>query len=143
MRSSVKTTPLQQSTAALLAVGVPRGGSKTPASLRALDKSLKGEISRVLASGDFSGKPGETAVFYPSSGPKRVALVGIGKADAVDGGAVRKAAAHAARRAVEFGASSLAFAIAGEVSSKVEPEQFGRTVMEGAGQGGWVFEQLR
>jgi leucyl aminopeptidase len=143
MRSSVKTTPIQQSTAALLAVGVPQGGRKAPASLRALDKSLNGEIGRVIASGDFSGKPGETAVFYPSSGPKRVLLVGLGEANAVDGDAVRKAAAHAARRAVEFGASSLAFALAGEVSPKVEPEQIGRTVMEGAGQGGWVFEQLR
>ena len=126
MKSSIKTTAIQQSTAALLAVGVPHGGRKVPASLAALDKSLKGGIGRVLASGDFSGKRDETAVFYPSSGPKRVLLVGMGEADAVDGNAVRRAAAHAARRAVELGASSLAFALAGEVSSKVEPEQLGR-----------------
>jgi leucyl aminopeptidase len=143
MRSSVKTTPIQQSTAALLAVGVPHGGRKVPASLAMLDQSVEGAIGRALASGDFTGKRDETAVFYPSSGPKRVLLVGMGKADAVDGNAVRRAAAHAARRAVELGASSLAFALAGEIASKVEAEQLGRAVMEGAGQGGWVFERLR
>ena len=79
MRSSVGTTAPQQSTAALLAVGVPNVGRKVPGFLTALDKAFKGEISRVLASGDFIGKPDQTAVFYPAKGPKRVLLVGLGE----------------------------------------------------------------
>jgi leucyl aminopeptidase len=143
MRSSVKTTPVQQSTTALLAVAVPEVGRKVPASLASLDKSLKGAIGRVLASGDFGGKRDQTVVLYPATGPKRVLLVGVGKTDALDGNALRKAAAQAARRAVELGAGSLGFTLAADVAAKLDPEHVGRVVMEGAGQGGWVFEQLR
>jgi len=143
MRSSVGTTPPQQSTAALLAVGVPRVGRKVPGFLAALDKAFKGEISRVLASSDFTGKPDQTAVFYPAKGPKRVLLVGLGERDSLDGNAVRKAAALAARRALELGAGSLAFFLTSEAASKIDPEETGRVVVEGAGQGGWTFEQYR
>ena len=143
MRSSVGTTAPQQSTAALLAVGVPNVGRKVPGFLTALDKAFKGEISRVLASGDFIGKPDQTAVFYPAKGPKRVLLVGLGESNSLDGNGVRKAAALAARQALELGAGSLAFFLTSEAASKMDAEETGRVVIEGVGQGGWTFEQFR
>lgn len=61
----------------------------------AVDKALAGAISSLIASGDFTGKAGTTALLY-SNGQlpaARVLVVGLGKAEKFDIKSVRKAAA--------------------------------------------------
>ncbi len=144
MRISVKAGAPEESKAALLAIAMGGGNARrsTPNSLSRLDRLLKGEIGRLLATHDFTGAQEETALFYPASGPKRVLLVGLGERDTIDGNAVRQAAALAARRATELGARSLGFYLAPE-SADLDAELVGRVVAEGAGQGGWTYEHLR
>jgi leucyl aminopeptidase len=143
MKTSVATTAPEETTAALLAVGVPELGGKLSAALAAIDKTLHGAMGRAVTAGDFSGKADESALFYPAGGPQRVLLVGLGAPDAVDAGAIRKAAAVAGRRATSSGAESMAVFTTPEVAKAVGAASVGQAVVEGAGQGGWTFEQLR
>lgn len=146
MRISVKAGAPEESKAALLAIAMGAGGGtvrrSTPNSLARLDRLLKGEIGRLLATRDFTGAQDETALFYPANGPKRVLLVGLGERDPIDGNAVRQAAALAARRATEVGARSLGFYLTPE-SADLDAELVARVVAEGAGQGSWTYEHLR
>lgn len=63
----------------------------------ALDKALDGAISHLIASGDFTGKAGTTALLYANGKlpAARVLVVGLGKAEKFDLRGVRKAAATA------------------------------------------------
>jgi leucyl aminopeptidase len=143
MRSSVKTTPPERAAVALLAVAAPKMGSKLFDSLAPFDRILDGALSRAAANEDFTGDADQSAVFYPGKGPKRLVALGMGDAADVDGTQVRNAAARAARRAVDLGAGSMAFYLAPEAAERLDAEELGRVVMEGAGQGGWTFEQFR
>ncbi|MBI4696424.1 MAG: leucyl aminopeptidase [Gammaproteobacteria bacterium] len=85
MEISIKRgTPASQK-AACIVVGVHTGKHLSP-SAAALDKTMRGAISRILKRGDLSGKCGETLLLpeAPGAGPERVLLVGAGKAGALD-----------------------------------------------------------
>ena len=60
---------------------------------------LGADAARVVSDGDFSGKPGETALLYGQGLSPRVLLVGLGEKDLVTPEKLRRAAATAARRA--------------------------------------------
>jgi len=144
VKSSVKVVPLEQVKTPLLvlAVGEITGG-KLPSSLLGLDAVLGGELSRVIAAGDFSGKPDETVLLYPRQGATRVMMVGIAKAPEITRGAVRRSAAIAARKAIAVNAGSMAFHLAPETHGGVTPTDLGQVVVEGAAQGGWNFTDLK
>jgi leucyl aminopeptidase len=144
VKSSVKVVPLERVRAPLLAVALGELKSrKVPGSLLSLDASLGGELSRVLAAGDFSGKPDEVALLYPSKGAKRVLLVGLAKSEEITRGAVRRSSAIAARKAVATGAGAMAFHLAPETHGGVTPADIGQVAVEGAGQGAWQFDEFK
>lgn len=60
--SRVVSTAVADHSTPLLAVAVARGD--LPKSLAALDASAGGALSRVLKSGDFTGKRDETSLLY-------------------------------------------------------------------------------
>jgi leucyl aminopeptidase len=124
-----------------LAIPLSRGG--LPASLADLDKGTGGVIGRVLAAGDFSGKRDETAVLYPSGPAARVLLLGLGKADEVDRGSLRRAAAIAAKRARTLGVPRAAFHLPSEARGKVSPSEAGQAIAEGLAQGVWQYTEMK
>ena len=96
--------------------GAPAGapGRDTPGGR--LDAATHGALGALLASGDFTGRAGESALLYaPGVQAKRVLVVGLGAAGAFDAKAARLAAATAARRARELSAGRLALALSGRV----------------------------
>jgi len=125
----------------LLALALTRG--PLPASLAALDKQTGGAIGRVLSSGDFTGKRDETAVLYPSGPAARVLLIGLGKAEEVDRGAIRRAAAIAAKRARSLGVARAAFHLPGEASGTVSLRDAGQAIAEGSAQGAWQYNEMK
>jgi len=144
VKSSVKVVPLERVSAPLLAVALGElSNNKVPSSLLSLDANLGGELGRMLAAGDFTGKPDEVAVMYPSKGAKRVLLVGLAKSEEITRGAVRRSAAIAARKAVETGAVAMAFHLAPETHGGVTATDFGQVVVEGVVQGAWRFSDFR
>ena len=103
MNTSVKATadPLKTRTP-LLVLTIPSPAEKPAGTLAAADTTLGGAIGRAIADGEIRGKRGEATVFRQagSSGPRRIAVVGVAKGEARDdweaaGRAAAKAAAAA------------------------------------------------
>jgi leucyl aminopeptidase len=124
-----------------LAVAVARGG--LPASLAALDASAGGALGRLFAAGDFSGKRDETTLIYPSGPAGRILLVGMGKADEISRGAIRRAAGTAARRMRAVGVARGAFHLPPEARGPVAAEEAGQAIAEGVEQGAWLFSEMK
>jgi leucyl aminopeptidase len=125
----------------LLAILLPRGG--VPASLASLDRSLSGALSRLLTSGDFSGKRDETALLYPEGRTQRLLLIGLGKPEEVTGSGIRRAAAIVAKRARSVGVSKAAILVPVEARASTSPTDVGQMVAEGLAQGIWQFIEMK
>jgi leucyl aminopeptidase len=134
MDPSFRTADLVTYAAGLLAVGVHDVPARAAAASRGtaaarLDAATKGALKALLASGDFSGRLGESALLYaPGVEAKRVLVVGLGNPEGFDAKSARLAAAAAARRARELSADRLAVAL----SDRIEREPvLARAVGEG------------
>jgi leucyl aminopeptidase len=120
MQFQVKQGTIQDETTDLLVVNLFEGVTEPSGALKAVDQALNGLASQIIAAGDFKGKLGETQLLYRSNGaqpPQRVLIAGLGKQAEFNVAQARKAAAAAAKKARELGATRLA------------------TVVHGAGQG--------
>ncbi len=110
MDVKVETGSIQATAADTVIVNLFQGVTSPAGATGAVDAALDGAISDLIAAGDFRGKPGETAVIYPrgAMSAQRVIVVGLGKRERFDLEAVRLAAATAAGRASELGATHVA-----------------------------------
>jgi leucyl aminopeptidase len=124
----------------LLILALTRGA--LPPSLSSVDSAVGGAMGRLLAAGDFSGKKDETAVLYPSGPAARLLLVGMGKTEELDRGAIRRAAAIGAKRARSLGVPRAAFYLAPEVG-KVKPAEAAQAIAEGLAQGVWQYNEMK
>jgi leucyl aminopeptidase len=141
MNSAIAAQPLAQVETPLLAVAVATGAGLPP-SLADLDKAAGGVLARAAA--DFKGKRDEVALVYPAGGKaQRILLVGMGKAQEVTRGAIRRAAGVAAKRARGLGAARFAFAVAADARNGVSAKDLGQVAVEGAAQGAWSFTELK
>jgi len=96
----------------LLAVGVHEGAPRRGTPAAELNAAAKGALQALVASGDFSGRAGETALLYPNEvKAKRTLVVGLGPAGELSERAAFSAAATASRRTRESGAGTLALAL--------------------------------
>jgi len=87
----------------LLAVALYKGEGPT---------ELGEDASRVVSDGDFSGKPGETALLYGQEGSApRLLLVGLGERDLATPEKLRRAAATVARHARTLGLGEAALSL--------------------------------
>ncbi len=112
MICSVSAASLATRPVGLLAVGVAEGAPGRGSPAARLEAATRGALKALLATGDFSGKTGETALLYPGGvRAKRVLAIGLGPASRVDDRALYLAAATAARRARDLGAGTLAVAL--------------------------------
>ncbi len=82
-----------------LVVNLFEGVTEPGGATGAVDGALDGAIRHVIASGDFTGEAGTTALLYTNGDlpAPRVLIVGLGKAEQFDLLAARKTAAVAAR----------------------------------------------
>jgi leucyl aminopeptidase len=144
VKSTVKVVPLDRYRGPLVAVAVGELNSpRVPGSLLSLDAVSSGDVARLFASGDFTGKRDQTAILYPKSGPDRILFVGLGTPSEVTRGAVRRAAAIAGRKALEAKVESMAFCLAQETHGGVPPVGVGQVAVEGVAQGAWQFTDLK
>jgi leucyl aminopeptidase len=70
-------------------------------------------------------------------------LVGMGKPDEVDRGAVRRAASVAAKRMRSLGVAHGAFHLPVEARGSLSPAEAGQAIGEGLAQGAWQFLELK
>ncbi len=112
MKCSLRASDLASRPVGLLAVGVLEGAPGRGSPAARLDATTHGALKALRAAGDFAGRSGETALLY-SAGvrAKRVLVVGLGPAGALDARGLLLAAATAARRARDLGAGTLALSL--------------------------------
>ncbi len=128
----------------LLVVAVPKLGKALPASLAGLDAHTGGLLAPLFTAGEFTGARDEFVLVHVAGGPARkVALVGMGRAEDVGRTSVRRAAAVGARKARSLGTGQLAFAVPVEFRGAVGPADLGQVAVEGAEQGAWTFDELK
>ncbi len=109
-------------------VGVYQGmmESPLPGAAGQVDEALDGQISALIEDGEIRGKPGEITIIHTTGriAPRRVMVVGGGKADEADANLLRRLAADVARRARANGYKRMtAFRPAAHYLSTVEAAQ--------------------
>ena len=89
----------------LLAVAfttLPKKSPKLPTHLAGLDRASGGQLKAAITRGDFKGGGSESLLLYPTAKAckaRRIALLGLGDADAVDTDGLRKLAGRAVDQA--------------------------------------------
>jgi len=104
MKVSVASRSPEEIPVDLLALPVPQQEErrwKLPPAVAAVDRALGGTLGAALSSGDFRGRAGESHLVYAGDeiGARRVLLLGLGAADALDREALRRVAGEAVRAA--------------------------------------------
>lgn len=99
MQISVQQHSIITDTSDCIVVNLFEGVTTPGGATGTVDTALGGAISRLIASGDFTGKMDTSAVLYTNNqiGAARVLLVGLGSASKFDLIAARRAAAVAGR----------------------------------------------
>ena len=109
-----------------------------------VDRALGGQIRAVVTNGDFSGKAGEALVLYPTGRrmkARRVVLLGLGDANAIDADALRRVAGRAVGQASGGKASRVALVLP---KSPLAGEAAGiQALAEGAVLAGYRFDAYR
>ncbi|MCG8590018.1 MAG: leucyl aminopeptidase [Proteobacteria bacterium] len=118
MKVSLETRDLSKVPADLVAVPLFQraDGAKgrwLSGAAAALDKRLDGVIATALESGDFKGRRNDSLVLYPSGdgAPRRVLLLGLGEAKAIDLDALRLLAGRAVRAGNDKGCRKIALLV--------------------------------
>ncbi len=123
-----------------LALGIFEGTQRPSGAAQAVDKAAGGSIRELLKSGDFTGKAGQVAVLYPTSGKlARILVVGLGSEKSFDAERVRQAAGSAVTRARQLGVKTLATVVHGAGKGGLDPAEAAQAVVEGSILGNYVF----
>jgi leucyl aminopeptidase len=114
-----------------------------PSRLRALDRATGGALTAAIASGDFAGKKDQTSLLYPGGdgAARRVLLLGLGAADAVDTESLRCAAGRAVNGAMARKAKRVALVVPGV--RKLGAENAARALAEGATLATYRFDTYK
>lgn len=121
-------------------------GVETPGGATgAVDSALGGAIREMISSGDFRGKKGEVAVIYPRGAipAQRVLVVGLGLQEEFSLEVVRWAAASAAGRARDLGASTFSSIVHGAGAGGFPLEVAAQAVVEGTMLGLYRYQELK
>jgi leucyl aminopeptidase len=112
---------------------------------REVDAALDGLIGAALADQRFEGRVGEIADVHAGTrlGVKRVIVVGVGPAAQCTIDALRRAAAAAARRARDLGATTLAMPLLGARARRLSPGMRAQALGEGALLGLYAFDRYK
>jgi leucyl aminopeptidase len=92
-------TPLLEWSGDCLVIGLFENGVELTGDLAELDQKLAGTLTELIAEVEFKGKEGSSAVARVGAGSpiRKVAIVGLGKTDALELDTLRRAAAAATR----------------------------------------------
>jgi leucyl aminopeptidase len=134
MQIDVTQGNIAQQAVDCLVVNLFEGVTEPGGATGALDRALDGAIRQVIASGDFTGKAGTTALLYTNgkTPSPRVLVVGLGKAEKFDLHAARNAAAEAARAISRLkGVKNLATIVHGGGIGGLEPQAAAQALAEG------------
>jgi leucyl aminopeptidase len=127
-----------------LAVGIFEEG-ELGGEARTVDSAGGGRLKKLLARGDFSGKPAETLLIadLPGIGATRVLLIGLGARKQFGRKAWRKAWAAAVGALAKTGIKSVALALDRPDEKDLDDYYFGRAIAEIVGAGLYRINDLK
>lgn len=133
---------IQSIDADAIIVNLFKGVTEPGGATGVVNKALDGAIAELIASGDLSGKLGETAVLYPRGAipARRLIVVGLGTADEFDLEKVREASAVALERARQAGAAHVATIIHGGGIGGLALGEAAQAVVEGSLLGQYRYD---
>jgi leucyl aminopeptidase len=134
MEIKVAGGSLQEFGADTVVVNLFEGVAAPSGATAAVDKALGGAIQELIANGDLHGKLGEVGVIYPRGAlaAKRVLVTGLGPAEKLDLETIRRAAAHAIKKARELGANHVATIVHGAGVGGLMPSEAAQAVGDGS-----------
>jgi leucyl aminopeptidase len=145
MEIRVVTGGIQSTEDELIVVNLFEGTERPEGATGAVDQALGGAIREVIADGDFRGKRGEIAVFYPRGAipASRVIVVGLGSREKFTLQTVREAAAAAAKKARDLGVRSFSSIVHGGGAGGFDLQQAAQAVVEGTILGLYRYQELK
>jgi len=122
-------------------------GKKLPRSLAPVDLAYQGQLSRLLKSGDFSGKEDELVLLYPppQAPAKRIIVAGLGEEKKLESGTLepfRTASGKAVRRARDAGAKECRM-LPPDCPAKAGPGILAGSLVEGAVLSLYQYEEYK
>jgi leucyl aminopeptidase len=109
-------------------------GKKSPGGTTgAVDKTLKGLISRLIADRELTGRVGEVTVLHecPRLHARKILLVGLGKPDELNYETIRRAAGVAAKKARKINAKLVGTVIHGAGTRGIDISNAAQSLIEG------------
>ena len=127
-----------------LVVGIFEGGELSDEA-RAVDSACGGRLKKLLARGDFPGKPAETLLLgdLPGISATRVLLTGLGAKKGLDRKTWRKAWAAAIAALSKTAVESVALALERPPAQELDDYYFGRAAAEIAEAGSYRVNDLK
>lgn len=128
----------------ILAVGLFSDAEKLDSVNSMFNNKLNGAIEQLLKIGDFKAKERACAVIYGNDkiGAKRILLVGLGEKQKVTLDTVRKAAAVAAKKAVDMKAKTLSLALHNALKKDFDLSAVGQVYAEGTYYGSYRYDEF-
>ncbi len=113
MEIRASNTPLSDWSGDVLAIGLFEDNLDLSGDLAAVDKKLSGALKELIEDEEFKGKPNSTAFTRLSGGTsiRKVILVGLGKADALNAETLRRAAASVGKLAKKHKCKTLGISL--------------------------------
>ncbi len=128
----------------MIAVGLFSDVKKLDKLNHKLNEKLGGAIARLIKTGDFKGDSRTSAVIYSDGklGAERVLLLGLGEKKKATLDTVRKAAASAAKKAVELKAKKMCMALHNAVIDQFSITTIARACGEGSYFGSYRYDEF-
>jgi leucyl aminopeptidase len=110
-----------------------------------LDRQIGGALRRAVEATRFKGKPGQIVELLAPQGiqASRILLVGIGRADKIDGATAEKVGAAAVARLLTSGETDATFLIDSSRDRKIKPGQLAAHIALGAQLRSYSFHKYR
>jgi leucyl aminopeptidase len=145
MEIKVNTGQIEQVNSELIVINLFEGVTEPRGATGAVDKTLGGQIRRLIADGDFKGKAQETALLYTDGKvpAKRVLVVGLGKEEEFGLEAIRVAAATAARRVRDLRLKRFSTIVHGGGRGGLDLADAAQAVVEGTELALYEFKELK
>ncbi len=146
MKISVESAPVGDVRCDLLVLPIEQledDATSAPSRLRALDRATGGAITAAIASGDFAGKPEQSALLYPDpdAEARRVLLLGLGPAAKLEIDGLRRAAGRAVGAATARKARSVTLAV--PPLRGLDPAECAQAMAEGASLATYRFDDYK
>lgn len=128
----------------LLAVGMFSDVKELDRLGRELNAKVGGAIEQLIKLGDFKGKEGSSTIVYGNeqTGTKRILLVGLGDKKKATPDTIRKAAAHAAKKAVAMQIKTVGLALHRAFGARFDLTAMGRVMAEGTYFGSYRYDEF-